>query len=158
MGAGKTNVMGEASDLLTAREIRHAAIDLDAIYLPLLPEPLSRQVQLRNVAAIAKHCRDAGIGRFLLAVAVESGDVLADLRTAFSADEITIARLIAPLETMAARLRGREPGIKQDEFVDRSRSLDAILTAAALEDFTVNNDGRPVTDVARELLERAGWN
>ena len=157
MGAGKTTVMGEASDLLTARGIRHAAIDLDAIYLPLLPEPLSRQVQLRNFAAISKNCRDAGIDMFLLAVAVESSDVVADLRMAFSADTITIARLIAPLETMAARLRVREPGIKQDEFVGRSRTLDGILTAAALEDYTVNNDGRPVTAVAQELLERAGW-
>jgi hypothetical protein len=29
---------------------------------------------------------------------------------------------------------------------------------AALEDFTIANDGRSITDVARELLERAGWN
>ena len=157
MGAGKTTVMGEASDLLTAREIRHAAIDLDAICLPLLPEPLSRQVQLRNFAAISKNCRDAGIDRFLLAVAVENGDVLADLRMAFSADAITIARLIAPLDTMAARLRVREPGIRQAEFLERSRQLEQTLTAAALEDFTITNDSRSVTDVAQELLQRAGW-
>ena len=31
MGAGKTSVMGEASDLLAQRQIVHAAIDLDAL-------------------------------------------------------------------------------------------------------------------------------
>jgi|RhiMetdeSRZDD1v2_1073273.scaffolds.fasta_scaffold209016_3 cytidylate kinase len=157
MGAGKTTVMGEASDLLTARQIQHAAIDLDLVHLPLLPEPLSRHVHLRNLTAIAKNCRDAGIDRFLLALVIETSDVLADLRMAFSADAITIARLVAPLETMAARLRVRDPGIRQQEFVDRSRTLEGILTAAALEDFTVPNDRRSVTDVAQELLERAGW-
>ena len=149
--------MGEASDLLTARQIRHAAIDLDAISLPLLPEPWSRQLHYRNVAAVSRNCLDAGIDRFVLAGAIESRDDLAELRRALHADSITVVKLVAPLETMAARVRRREPGIRQDEFVDRSRSLDAILMAAALEDFTVINADRPVTEVAGELLARAGW-
>ena len=157
MGAGKTTVMGEASDLLMSRGIQHVAIDLDAISLQLLPEPLSRQVHFRNVAAISRNCLDAGIDTFLLAGAVESGDDLAELRKALNTDTITLARLTAPLETMAARLRLREPGIRQDEFVDRSRSLDGVLATAALEDFAIANDRRSVTAVAEELLARAGW-
>ena len=157
MGAGKTTVMGEASDLLAARQIPHAAVDLDAISLPTLPRQVSRDLHYRNVAAIWRNCLDAGIDTFLVAVPVESSDDLAALRSASHVDAITIARLIAPLETMAARLRLREPGIRQEEFVDRSRELDGILTAAALEQFTVTNDRRSVTDVATELLERARW-
>jgi ribose 1,5-bisphosphokinase PhnN len=157
MGAGKTTVMGEASDLLMAREIQHAAIDLDAISLPLLPQPLSGQVYVRNLVAIAKNCRDAGIDRFLLAVALQDRADLAELRRAFDADAVTVARLTAPANTMAARLRAREPGMRQEEFVDRSRHLDGVLTTAALEDFSIDNDRRPVTTVAEELLARAGW-
>jgi len=37
MGAGKTAVMAEASDILTRRQIVHAAIDLDALGLAHLP-------------------------------------------------------------------------------------------------------------------------
>src|SRR6266404_2571668 len=37
MGAGKTSVLGEASDLLALRHITHAAIDLDAFGLAHLP-------------------------------------------------------------------------------------------------------------------------
>ena len=37
MGAGKTAVLGEASDILAQRQIVHAAIDLDALGLAYLP-------------------------------------------------------------------------------------------------------------------------
>jgi hypothetical protein len=157
MGAGKTTVMGEASDLLTARQIRHAAIDLDAISLAVVPEPLARDVHFRNLAAISKNCRAVGIDTFVLAGAIESADDLADLLKALDADAATVVRLVSPAETMAARVRLREPGIRQEEFVERSRTLDRLLTAAAVEDFTLTNDRRSVTEVARELLTRAGW-
>jgi hypothetical protein len=35
--------------------------------------------------------------------------------------------------------------------------LEEILQKAALEDFQVENDGRPIHDVALEVLEKAGW-
>ena len=41
-------------------------------------------------------------------------------------------------ETMAARLRVREPGMQQAEFVERSRTLEQRLTDAALEHFRVS--------------------
>ena len=31
------------------------------------------------------------------------------------------------------------------------------MEAAALEDFQVRNDGRPFSEVALEILRRAGW-
>ncbi len=58
---------------------------------------------------------------------------------------------------MERRLRLREPGMHQERFVIRSRVLQEKLEAADLEDFTVLNDGRTVTDVAREVLQRASW-
>lgn len=157
MGAGKTTVMGEASDLLAARHVRHVAIDLDAVSPHGLPDEVARQLHARNLAAIAKNCLDAGVDTFLIAVAVENTGDLTDLQAAFRGSTITIGRLCASAGTMAARLRVREPGIRQAEFVERSRHLDRVLTAAALEDFTVTNDDRPITGVAQEFLERAGW-
>ena len=157
MGSGKTTILGEASDLLTANAVPHAAIDLDAVSLPLLPDRLARDVHARNIADIHKNCSDAGITRFLVAVAIEDAHALADLKTAFSADEIVVCRLTASVATMAARLRIREPGIRQEEFVERSRQLDAALNQAALEDFTLPNDDRRVTEVAEALLRHAGW-
>ena len=45
----------------------------------------------------------------------------------------------------------------QAQLVDRVAALERILDAAALEDFSIVNDGVPVTVVAREMLVRAGW-
>jgi hypothetical protein len=45
----------------------------------------------------------------------------------------------------------------QEAFVARSRSVDAILSAAGVDDFTTLNDGADVSDVALQVLRRAGW-
>ena len=157
MGAGKTAVMGEASDVLVSRHINHAAIDLDIVATPLLPERLSQDVYLKNVSSLFDNCRNAGIDRALVAVVIENSTQLEELKTASRATEIIVCRLTAAQQTMAARLRTRDPGLRQEEFVERSRMLDAILSAAGVEDFSIDNDGRDVTAVATELLQRAGW-
>ena len=157
MGSGKTTVMGEASDLLLAAGIRHAAMDLDAVGVHLLPDADLRRAHLANVRSFFDNCTAAGIDRFLIAVAVENRAELSDLRQAMTEAEITICRLTAGDATMAARIRQREPGMRQAEFVARSRALEDTLSKAALEQFTIDNDARSVTDAARELLTRAGW-
>ena len=50
-----------------------------------------------------------------------------------------------------------EPGMHQDRLIRRSRTLLETLEAAKLEDFIVLNDGRSVTDVARDVFQRASW-
>ena len=157
MGAGKTTVMGEASDLLAARGVVHAAFDLDAIGIVLLPEPLSRELHYRNLAAIYNNCVDAGVESFLIAAAIESREVLNDLTRAMGNATATICRLTAPLDTMVARLQTREVGMRRQEYLDRSRVLDAILDAAGVEDFRISNHGQSVTAVAQEMLVRSRW-
>ena len=51
MGAGKTSVLGEASDILALRGIAHAAIDLDALGLAHLPSAGSRPPKLEAQVA-----------------------------------------------------------------------------------------------------------
>lgn len=157
MGAGKTTVLGEASDLLAARAIPHAAIDLDAVAAVFLPEESMRRLAMRNLAAIFENFVSAGIQRVLLAVAVESRGDLQTLRAAMSNPELMVCRLLAPLETIEHRIRLREPGMHQEVFVARSRSLDAILSAAKVEDFTALNAGGDISGVALDVLQRAGW-
>jgi hypothetical protein len=158
MGAGKTTILGEASDLLSARGIVHAAIDLDAVNAPLLPDATARELTLQNLAAICANVRAAGIDRLLLAEAVESRADLERIAAAAGARSTVVCRVTADLATLQRRVRAREPGMLQEQLAARARELDAILSAAAVEDFTVANDGgHSVTAVARELLQRAGW-
>ncbi len=58
---------------------------------------------------------------------------------------------------MRQRIRVREPGMLQQKFVTRVAELEASLDATGVEDFSVDNDSGSVTDVAREVLVRAGW-
>jgi adenylylsulfate kinase-like enzyme len=157
MGSGKTTVLGEASDILAEHGAAHAAIDLDAIGTVLLPDHAARLLSLRNLAAVYSNFVAAGITRLLLAEAVVSREDVEQLQQAMSGAELVVCRLTADLETMQRRIRIREPGIYQARFVDRSRTLHEALEAAKLEDFIVVNDGRAITDVAREVLVRAGW-
>ena len=157
MGAGKTTVMGEASDLLSARGIVHAAFDLDALGIVLLPEPLARELHCRNLATIYNNCVESGVESFVIAAAIESREVLNNLTRAMGNANVTVCRLISPLDTMAARLQVREVGMRRQQYLDRSRVLDAILDAAGVEDFRIATDGQSVTAVAQEMLLRAKW-
>jgi hypothetical protein len=72
--------------------------------------------------------------------------------------DVVVCRLGAPIAVMQDRIRRREPGMWQQKYVDRVAMLEATLDRAGLEDFAVANDGsRPITSVAEEILQRAGW-
>jgi hypothetical protein len=58
---------------------------------------------------------------------------------------------------MEQRVRMRETGIAQQNYVARVAQLNAILERARLENFTVNADKRSVTEIANEMLAKAGW-
>jgi adenylylsulfate kinase len=158
MGAGKTTVMAEASDLLTEAGILHAAIDLDALGVGHLADDASNDLTYRNLESLWKNYANAGATRLLIAEAVESRAELEHIRDAIPHSQMTVCRLKATLVTMQQRVKAREPGMLQAQLVERAAILDATLDAASIEDFTIANDGhRSVTEVARAMLVRAGW-
>ena len=161
MGAGKTTVMGEIADLLTEADISHATLDFDwlAQIHPHTPDdPHGSALAFRNLKTIWPNYRAAGVERLVIARVVERRDELASYRDAIPGADIVLCRLIAPIETMHDRLRMREPGMYQAKFLARSTELDRVLSDARVEDFAVSNGPeRTITDVAREVLQRAGW-
>jgi adenylylsulfate kinase len=158
MGSGKTTVMGEAADLLTLRGIPHAAIDLDWLRIAHFPSEVHDDgVSDRNLRCVWRNYQALGLTRLLLATALESRSDLKRCCVAVSASEIVVCRLTASLATMQQRVRSRETGVRQQIYVERVLELNAILDRARVEDFTVENENRPVTDVAQEVLRRAGW-
>jgi predicted ABC-type ATPase len=157
MGSGKTSVLGEASDVLTANGIVHAAIDLDALGTAHLPRGAADHIRCRNLAAICRNYAAEGVAKFLLAGAIEDAQELDRIRLAAEAGTVVVIRLTAHRETMQERIRTRETGMLQSLFVARVAELEAILDRAHLESVTICNDGRTITAVARELLVAAGW-
>ena len=123
MGAGKTTVLGEASDLLTAEGILHAAIDLDGLSIGQMPDDMTA----RNLAAVWSNYAGAGITRLLIAEAIDSADKLERIRRAVPGAEIVVCRLRASLGTMQERVRVREPGMRQEEFIRRVVDLERAI-------------------------------
>jgi hypothetical protein len=157
MGSGKTTVLAEASDILSSKGVVHAAIDLDTLGIAHLPSGVRDDVILRNLISLCANYRAAGVTRLLLAEALESAEDLQRVRTAIPDAAIVVCRLTTRKETAESRVRAREPGMLQEQFVARVAELDKILREAALEDFTLENDHASVTQVAHEMLVRAGW-
>ena len=158
MGAGKTTLLGEASDILALRDIAHAAIDLDALGLAHLPSaPGNDGVMYRNLQSVCNNYASLGVRRLLLARAMEDRAELELCRGVVSATNTVVCRLTASLETMQQRVETRESGVSQREYVARVAKLNAILDRAQVEDFTVINEDRSLTEVAYEMLAKAGW-
>src|SRR5215475_8020234 len=73
MGAGKSAVLAEASDLLSLRNIVHAAIDVDSLFLGHIPSTASNDdVMYDNLRSVCKNYAAAGVRRFILARALEA--------------------------------------------------------------------------------------
>ena len=159
MGSGKTTVLSEASDLLVKAGMAHAAIDLDCLSIMYPPQGQhGERIMFKNLAAIWPVYAAAGAERLLIAGVVEHQSELQRYREAVPGAEPVVCRLKASIDTMQERLRTREPGMFQAQAIARSAMLADILERSRAEDFTGNNDeGRLITDVAREVLSRAGW-
>jgi hypothetical protein len=158
MGAGKSAVLAEASDILRLRYIPHAAIDLDALGLAHLPSSASNDdVMYRNLQCVCKNYSSLGVRRFLVARAMEDRIELELCRGVVSATKTIVCRLAASVETMQQRVKTRESGVLQREYVARVAELNVTLDRARLEHFAVASEDRSLTEVAHELLQKAGW-
>lgn len=112
MGAGKTIVLGEASDILALLQIPHAAIDLDALGVALLPSASKNDtVMYDNLLSVCNNYAALGVRRFLVARAMEDRAQLQLCRDVITAANTAICRLLASIETMQQRIRMRESGI-----------------------------------------------
>jgi hypothetical protein len=158
MGAGKSAVLAEASDILALRHMEHAAIDLDTLGLAHLRSAADNDdVMYRNLQSVCHNYASVGMTRLLLARALEGRAELELCRGAVSAKDTVICRLTASIDVMQQRVERRELGVSQREYVARVAKLNSILDGARLEDFTVSNENRSVTEVAHEVLLKAGW-
>jgi hypothetical protein len=158
MGAGKTSVLGEASDILTLHYIAHAAIDVDTLGLAYLPTASGNDdVMYGNLRSVCDNYASLGVTRFLLARALESRAQLDLYRGIVLATDTVVCRLTADIETMERRVKERESGVSQREYVARVAKLNVVLDHARLEDFCISSENRSITEVAHEMLVRAGW-
>ncbi|MEW1887893.1 MULTISPECIES: AAA family ATPase [unclassified Streptomyces] len=161
VGVGKTSVAEAVGDLLADAGVSHAVLDLDWLRKSWPAPPGDRfnfGLLLRNVRSIAGNYLDAGATRLVLAGVVERQDERKQLADAVGAD-LTVCWLQAELPVIHQRLAQRhanEPAALR-WHLDRSAELDAILSRAAVDDFTVDTTTSSVHDAAASVIRAANW-
>src|SRR4249920_4045233 len=98
MGSGKTTILAEASDLLTADGVVHAAVDLDTFGMGQLTETAWPDLAYRNLSCVWQNYAAAGATRLLIAEAVEDRRELTRIQEAVPGADIVVCRLTAALD------------------------------------------------------------
>ena len=130
MGAGKTSVLGEASDILARRQVGHAAIDVDALGLSYWRTTTRNdEAMYGKLRSVCNNYAALGVTRFLLARALENYYELDMCWGIVFATDTTVCRLTANIGTMERRVTVRESGLaRQIGKVDCPLDVTAKLT------------------------------
>jgi gluconate kinase len=159
VGSGKTAVAAEIGLLLEESALPSAIVDLDWlgwVHLGASFDGVERLIA-ENLAAIWPNLRSAGVRRLVLVRALQRREAVDGLRWALPDAGLTVVRLLASRATVEERLRRRDTGAVLEEHLMQTLLMAESMDRAALEDFRVENDDRPVRDVAAEILNLARW-
>jgi hypothetical protein len=159
VGVGKSTMAAEINDLLAASGIPNAAIDLDALVWQWpSTSAWNSDLMFENLTSLWPNYRAHGATHLILARVLEDRADLDRFRAAVPGANITVCRLIAPEAVRMERLvRRMPPGPSRDWHLSRTVELDRVLERLAFEDFTAENGGRPLREVAVEVLAGLGW-
>jgi dephospho-CoA kinase len=149
IGAGKTALAADVAEALAERGTRTAVVDLDWLGW-VAPGPVDGLI-VKNLEAIWPNFRAAGAERLVLARALDEHEELEAIRAAVPGVDLAVVKVTASPETIAERLRHRDTGAVLEEHLAQPLDL------APVEDFEIENDGRPIREVALELLRRLDW-
>lgn len=158
IGVGKTAVLHEADVLLIEAGADHATVELEELARcwPQRLEGPRAPLVYQNLAAVWSNFAAAGASRLLLAGLVAERSELALVSEAVPGAVATLVRLRARLAVLKQRVRLREPGASEAD-IDGARWWAERLDRTRPEDHLVDTEGRPVGEIAREVLLLAGW-
>ena len=137
----------------------HAMIDadeLDRIFPPPTDDPHKTRLTYANLAAVWANLRAAGARRLILTmVALSLADDLAHVHRAIPEADITAVRLWASNEDLLERVRGREAGSGYDDQTPKTiQQAHAMKRETGSGHLPIDTTGKPVPEVAREVLDR----
>ena len=159
VGVGKSTIAAEAAWLLRQADIPHALVDLDRLeqcWPVPADDPWNERVSHRNLACVWANFRQAGADRLILTRVLETRSLLRRVTRAVPGAQITVVRLQAPLAVLHERIRSREAS-DPSWYLEAATSTAQVLEQAGVEDHLVDNENRPATAVAEEVLHQVGW-
>jgi hypothetical protein len=152
-GSGKSSVAAEIGYGLEQRGELYALLDLD--FLGWVGDhETGRAMMLRNLAAIAPHYKDLGVGRYVLAYFVPDRGVLEGIKDALGVP-LRVVRLLVPMTEIERRLSADVNSGRLDDLRDAAESA-AASAGDGVEDLLIENTG-PVQEVAAAVLSWLGW-
>ncbi|MBV8911372.1 MAG: hypothetical protein JOZ89_11500 [Gammaproteobacteria bacterium] len=160
VGAGKSTVAGEAARLLRDAHISHALVDLAHVAdcFPVPPDdPWNERLTQRNLACLWANFQAAGAERLILCRVLEARSLLRHVTASVPGAAITVVRLRVRRDVLEERIRVREAGRDPAWYLGAAAYLAETLEQAGVEDFVVENEGRPAVEAAREALLLARW-
>jgi adenylylsulfate kinase len=156
-GAGKTSVAAEMAELVEARDVPYAAIDLDWLAWANIAGShgeAGHRLMLANLAPMIGNYRAAGLTRFILAGLLSSAEERETIAETLDMP-LRVVRLTLGIEEIERRM-GAAPTSGRQFDAASAREQVASDVGAGLEDVTVAND-RPIGDVAAEIVGWLGW-
>lgn len=159
VGVGKSTIAVQAATLLREADVPHALVDLDWIeqsWPVPADDPENERVSHRNLACMWANFRLAGADRLILTRVLETRSLLRRVTKAVPGAQITVVRLRASLAVLHERIRSREASDPSWYLEAATRTVRAFAQAQ-VEDHLVDNENRPATEVAEEVLRRVGW-
>lgn len=159
VGVGKTTVIDAIGEVLAARRIPGAAIDLDWLRRgwPAPPDDrFNNRLELANLRAVSRVHLEAG-AQVIVAAGVLEGREDRPLYEDALGCLLTVVRLTAPREVVRARLRRRHEEDSEGLawHLGRFDELTGILDDAAVEDVSVPIQDDPAA-TARAVLAAVG--
>ena len=154
-GAGKTSVLEALTDALSAEDVRHATVEVEA--LTSAHPPLNDEQWPMPVEAICGLYRQFGYDLLLIAVTVKSERDLCGLLDAIGADEHVVVRLEAHPETLRRRIVEREPDTltELDVLVAVSARLSPLIAGLDGIALALTTEGKRPAAVAERI--RDAW-
>ncbi|GAB2595456.1 hypothetical protein [Kribbella endophytica] len=153
-GAGKTSVGQAIGAAMTGRSQPTAVVDLDALAQFGGGAPAHEELRRRNLAAVWANYRSVGARYVVVSGMVETTEQRTAYGECLAGCDVQVVRLATPLAMVERRTAGTVRGPEWE--LGAALASHERIERAGLEHFAVGND-RPLGEVAREVVVRAGW-
>ena len=161
-GSGKTTALQALQNALADDDIRHAAVEVEALAWshPALPDEQS----FRHLSAIRQMYRESGYDLLLSSATITSPAYMRGLLAALKPDEQLVVRLDADPSTLRQRIIDREPpswsGLPQllgvaNEIAEANRLLEGVDAAVSTATTTPTELAAKIRSLRPDMLTPA---
>lgn len=115
------------------------------------------RLALENLTQIWPNFEAVGADRVIIAGTLLNGDHRSRLQHALGNVTMSVVLVKAPQDVLETRIRARNSGRLQEDFLARTADVAKEIEAAHIHDYEIENHGRPAGETARDLLQKIDW-